>query len=227
MPALDPVSQFALLAAVLLLLSLLWLRTRQAATRRDAPAEDLDTIQAWPPQAVRVMTLPERKAYDLLRRALPRNHVVLAQVPLARFVSVPTRHPHNEWLRRVGRMSADLLVCDASSRVIAAVEVHGADETERSRARHERMARVLKAASVPVHVWNADGLPSVQEVRKLFLGDAEVEAHEVDQAGRPRLPVPDIEEFLAVGDRAVHTPEGEPVPSGYFDDLDALSGSRR
>lgn len=226
---LDPLAQAALLGAALLLLTLLVVRRRQAGTRRDEPRDALDTVQAWPPQLVRVMTLPERQAYDLLRRALPRNHLVLAQVPLARFISVPTRHPHHEWLRRVGRMSADLLVCDGASRVIAAVEVHGAEETERSRARHVRLLRVLKAAGVPVHVWRADDLPAAAEVRRLFApaGAPEpMEVIEVDQVGRPVLPVPEIEELLASGDKLAYGPDGEPVPSGYFDDLDALPARR-
>jgi hypothetical protein len=229
MPTFDPISQAALLAAVLLLVTLLWVRVRQTSARREPPADDLDTVQAWPPQVVRVMTLPERQAYDLLRKALPRNYVVLAQVPLARFISVPTRNPHQEWLRRVGRMSVDLLVCDSSSRVIAAIEVRSPDETERSRSRHMRMTRVLQSAGVVIHVWLSDRLPGAVEVRNLFMPkSAQVEAEpEVDQTGRARLPVPEIEELLSDGDRTVYGPEGEPVPSGFFDDLDALSGARR
>ena len=33
-----------------------------------------------------MLTLPERQAYDLMRKAMPRQ-LVLAQVPLARFIS--------------------------------------------------------------------------------------------------------------------------------------------
>jgi hypothetical protein len=73
-------------------------------------------------RAARVMTTHERQAYELLKRALP-GYMVLAQVPLSRFVRVPTRHSYSEWLQRVGPLSADLLVCDTGSRVLAVIDV--------------------------------------------------------------------------------------------------------
>ena len=79
---LDLTSTTSLLISTLLLLSVLWSRRREAGAQRTAKRPQfLDTVQAWPPQAVRVMTLPERQAYELLRRAVPRNFMVLAQVP--------------------------------------------------------------------------------------------------------------------------------------------------
>ena len=57
-----------------------------------------------------------------MRKAMPRQ-LVLAQVPLARFISVPTRHSYSDWLTRVGRLTVDLLVCDKSSRVVAVVDI--------------------------------------------------------------------------------------------------------
>jgi hypothetical protein len=93
-------------------------RSGSPAQGRDA----LDTVQDWPPEPARVMTVQERQAYELLRRALP-GYMVLAQVPLSRFVRVPTRHSYTEWLQRVGTLSADLLVCDTGSRVLAVIDV--------------------------------------------------------------------------------------------------------
>ena len=149
MNLLDPISSAAMLASVVLLLGALWWRRRSMHAARPHD-ESLDTVQAWPPQAVRVMTLGERKAFEILRRALP-DHVVLAQVPLSRFISVPTRHPYVQWLTRAGRLGVDLLVCDFSSRAVAAVEVRTLDESARSAKRHRRLVEVLRAAGVTVH----------------------------------------------------------------------------
>ena len=130
----DPISASALCAA-LLLLTLLMRRRRQSGTRRTPAArESLDTVQAWHPEAVRVLTIAERRAYDLLRNSLP-GFLVLAQVPLSRFLRVPTRHSHAEWMHRAGSLSADLLVCDAGSRVLAVIDIRPADQTDRSRQR--------------------------------------------------------------------------------------------
>jgi hypothetical protein len=226
----ESLTDFALLATALLLatlLPLLWARRRSHGIQRAAANDNQDTVQAWPPQAVRVLTLPERKACDLLRRALPRTHLVLAQVPLARFISVPTLRAHAEWLQKVGRLCPDLLVCDASSRVIGVVEIIGADENARSLKRHERLHRVLNAAGIPVYVWSDLNMPRVSEVRALFTrrsaGELVEQPELLGDHGQAMLPVPDIQELLAAGDvNFANDPLHDPVASGFFDDLDAF-----
>lgn len=201
---------------------LTWVLLSRRSRPEPAPKveEGLDTIQAWPPQAVRVMTLGERQAYEVLKRALP-GHVILSQVPLSRFISVPTRNPYTLWLQRAGRLAVDLLVCDFSSRAIAAVEVRTADESKRSAKRHQRLIQVLRAAGVQVFEWDEDELPDVTVARELFIpkrSEREPRA-KVDSAGRRLLPVPDITEVLADGD-ATDYGQLEPVPSAFYDDLD-------
>lgn len=225
----------ALLISTVLMVLLLARRRRAASEADAAPeAESLDTVQSWPPQAVRVMTLPERLAYGTLHRALPR-HLVLAQVPLSRFIKVPPGKSYKQWLARVGRLNVDLLVCDSSSRVVAAIEVRASDPTPRSVERHERLAQVLQAAGIQVHVWAESHLPTIAEVRTLFLSKGEASASlaadvaergDIDVGGRRMLPVPEIQELLMEGDELDYQ-LNEPVPSGFFDDLDASSGARR
>jgi Protein of unknown function (DUF2726) len=208
-----------------LLLAWLWARRRGGrSSGREAPADSLDTVQSWTPQAVRVLTLPERQAYDLVRRALP-NRLVLAQVPLARFISVPTRHSYSDWLGRVGRLTVDLLVCDKSSRVVAVVDVRTAGQSPRSVRRHERMSQVLQAAGIRVLQWHSDTLPSPSEVRALFRDQgSEIEEEVFGPGGRRLLPVPEMVEVLAEGDEAALAgPRFDPVSSDYFDDLDVLA----
>ena len=213
-----PLSATGLVMAALLLLTLLVVRLRQRdpaarKTRRDA----LDTVADWPPEAARVLTVDERQAFELLRRALPSDFVVLAQVPLSRFLRVPMRHSYADWLQRVGHLSADLLVCDAGSRVLMAIDIRAAQESERSQRRHERLARVMRAAGVRVQVWREGELPSVSEVRTLIAG-ALGESPAVANAAAPLIPVPEIAEILAEGDALER--DMEPVASGFYDDLD-------
>jgi hypothetical protein len=224
MTLLDPLASTALAAAVLLLLSLLALRWRQRqGSRRPAPARDaLDTVMDWPPESARVMSIHERQAYELLRRALP-GFLVLAQVPLSRFLRVPTRHPHAEWMQRVGSHSADLLLCDSGSRVLAVIDIRAANETERSRRRHERLARVLKAAGIRVHVWREGALPTLAGVRSTLgaeLAGSPSPAKATPSRPMPLIPVPDIEELLAQGDRTSYDTDMEPVPSAFFEELE-------
>ena len=223
MNLLDPFAAAALVLALMSLTAVLWLRRRASASRRLLADDSLDTVQAWPPQAVRVMTLGERQAYEILRRALP-GHVVLAQVPLSRFISVPTRFPYAQWLQRAGRLGVDLLVCDFSSRAVAAVEVRTADESARSAKRHQRLVEVLRAAGVTVLEWNEDALPSVAQARESFMPKAAVAVAAdaptaVTAGGRTLLPVAEIQELLADGDTTDYG-QLEPVPSGFFEDED-------
>jgi hypothetical protein len=231
----DPITTSAVVAAVLMLTVVgLRLRQQRAAPRRRASADALDTVTAWPPASVRVMTIAERQGYELLKRALP-GFTVLAQVPLARFIRVPTQHSYSDWMGRVGSLSADLLLCDSGSRVLAVIDVRSPQESERSRKRHERMARVLKAAGVRVHTWREDDLPSLAEVRtvlgneigQLAPGSADGAPKATTSRPMPLIPVAEIAEILAEGANA-HRDVMEPVPSAFFDDMElAPTGARR
>jgi len=228
MNSFDPLASPALLAAVLLLLTLLGLRMRQqrsGARHRAPPRDDLDTVQAWPPTLARVLSIHERQAYELLRRALP-GFMVLAQVPLSRFLRVPTRHSYGDWMQRVGSLGADLLLCDGGSRVLAVIDIRSPQETERSRRRHERLARVLKAAGVRVHVWREGDLPTLAQVRNTLGAELAAEPVGRSTASRPMplIPVPEIEEVLLAGDQVAYDTAMEPVPSAFFDELDSERG---
>ena len=231
----DPVAVTALCAAGLLLSLLMWRRRQSDPSRGSAKNEPLDTVQAWPPEAARVLTIAERRAYDLLRTALP-GFLVLAQVPLGRFLRVPSRHSHAEWMKRVGSLSADLLVCNAGSKVLAVIDICPNEQTERSRRRHERMARVLKAAGISVLVWSEGQLPSASEVRTLLGAELErsgaagapvPQAKSTSSRPMPLIPVAEMEELLAQGDLAALDMAMEPVPSAFFDDLDMLPQGAR
>ena len=148
-------------------------RRSLSRSKADRPPEQLDTLIDWEPVATRVLTSNEREAWHVLRKALP-DHMVLGQVPVARFIKVPTRNPYSEWLRRVGSLCADLVVCDAQSQVIAVVEVRqpASRENERAQRRHARMDRVLDAARIPVHIWLEGALPGPVVAREAILGAA-------------------------------------------------------
>jgi hypothetical protein len=226
----DPISATALCAAVMLFTLLMWRRRQAGAPRGGTPQDALDTVQAWQPEAARVLTIAERRAYELLRAALP-GFLVLAQVPLSRFLRVPSRHSHAEWMRRVGSLSADLLVCNAGSRVLAVIDIRPAEQTERSRQRHERMAKVLKAAGIGVQVWSEERLPTAAEIRSLLGAELERSAAPGTAGAQPKaststpmplIPVAEMEELLAQGDLASLDMSMEPVPSAFFDDLDMV-----
>jgi hypothetical protein len=186
-------------------------------------------VQDWPPEPARVMTVQERHSYELLRRALP-GYMVLSQVPLSRFVRVPTRHSYTEWLQRVGSLSADLLVCDTGSRVLAVIDVRATEESARSRRRHERLGRVLRAAGIRVHVWREGHLPTPAEVRTalahdLVRGSGPMQPVATASRPMPLIPVAETHELDAL--LAARDGMQEPVPSAFFEELEETSTATR
>ena len=223
----DSLSAFALAAVLALLITYVLMRRRPSKSRARGTTrnDQLDTVADWPPEAARVMTTPERKAYEITRRALPQQ-MVLSQVPLSRFLRVPTRHSYSQWVSRVGCLNADLVVCDQGSRVLAVIDIRPAQQSSRARQRHERMTRVLRAAHVNVLTWSEAALPSVAEVRTqmapLLQDNPQGSMNLSGSRPMPLIPVAEMEEILARGDALAQDIAMEPVSSTLFDDLDAL-----
>jgi Protein of unknown function (DUF2726) len=218
------------LLVLIVALALGWLLMRGRSKKKTADDDEdrLDTVAAWPPKTTRVLTTAERLAYSTLVRALP-GYMILAQVPLARFLKVPTRHSYSEWLRRLGNQCADLVVCDMASEVIAVVNVQApaGQVSDRGRKRQNRMARVLKAAEIPMHVWTDNALPSVDTARETLLprpaGAPEAPtAPAPAAAARPNVTRPsplDEADRDSTQDELIEV--REPTPSTWFDEFNS------
>lgn len=224
---------FGGLVVLLLALLVIWQLRRSRATRLRGTEDDpdrIDTLIGWPPQATKVLSHSERAAFTLLVRALP-EFMILAQVPLARFLSVPKRHSYADWLRRLGYQCVDFAVCDANAQVVAVVELvpPAIRATERSRKRHERMARSLKAAHIPLQTWPEQSLPTPEMARELIVRrpDASAPGRMPGIAARPAAashgpisafnPFDDAARDSALDERIEIL---EPPPSTWFDDMD-------
>jgi hypothetical protein len=157
--------------ALLCALPIVWWLARQSPLPRPEPTgERLDTLAGWPPEPTRILRSSERLAFSTLKLALP-GYLILAQVPLARFLSVPKRNSYAEWMRRLGNQCVDFVVCDVTSQVVAVVEVRPPMDhlDEKIRVRLDRVGRALKAAKIPLHVWNEEKLPTIEAAREKLL----------------------------------------------------------
>lgn len=222
----NPLDGALLLAGGLILVALLaWRLRAQRGTPASRPGrprtlDAVDTVIGWPPEATRVLTVRHQRAMEVLRRAMP-GHLILAQVPLSHFIKVPTRLSYVEWLRRVGHVCVDLMVCDAASNVVAIIEVRQADraESERARKRHQRVERVLRAAGIPLHVWNESVLPDPVAVRRALLPEDQDAERHVDTG-------PDTHPLGQAGARRPGTRDLDPPRSTWFDELHATQPVR-
>ena len=194
-----------------------WLARRTGPPERpEQPAERMDTLAAWPPEATRVLRSPERLAFSTLKLALP-GYMILAQVPIARFLNVPKRNSYAEWMRRLGSQCVDFVICDVTSQVIAVVEVRPPIEQigEKLRARLDRVERVLSAANIPVYVWNEERLPTIEAARdKLLPRMPAVPAAMARKAMPEAQPVPAAAAAAAMAGAVL---EDEPIPAPRAD----------
>lgn len=225
--------QIALAALVVaLLLAWLWLRRSGGNGPAAAAPERIDTVIGWPPKATRVLSTPERIAFSTLVRALP-EYMILAQVPVSRFVTVPKRNSYADWLRRVGYQCVDFVVCDMAAQVVAVVELQALQSSEPSRKRLDRITRTLKAAQIPLQVWRPEALPSVDVAREAIVPKpmpaaepASAAATVADAVAVAVAPVAAPARLNPFDDAGRDTTQDEliemmePPPSTWFDDLD-------
>lgn len=225
---LDALTTTLLCMAVLMSLTLAWryaLRDNwRSFLRARRERESLDTVVAWHPEPVRVLDAGELAALELARCAAP-DALLLSQVPLSRFLRVSSNHSYRRWLARAGHTNADILVCDARSRVLAVIDVRPPVMMERLKRRQDRMQRVLRGAGIRVLVWQSDQLPTVGAARAQLssvgvpvdnLGTVQV-AHVVRPA--PSISSRELAAMLAEGDAVVarRTVSTEAVVTGFHD----------
>ena len=225
-----------LAVAIVAVLALVWwlVRRRGGSQIQEAAGDRLDTLAGWPPAPTQILRTSERIAYSTLRLALP-GYMILAQVPLARFITVPKRNSYAEWMRRLGSQCVDLVVCDVTSQVVAVVEIRPstAQLTESVRRRLDRVSRVLQAVGILLHVWNQDSLPSVEAARatiapKMPPVPLELAARRVAaQAAAPTIdegqnPFEDTDRNWSPDEGIEVTEVREPTASTWFDELDSV-----
>ena len=227
MMSVDATIALAVAAALVLLLSFLAGRRRRPPAQRQGRKDAADNVLAHAPVPARVLTVAERQAHTLLRQAMP-GYLVLAQVPLSRFLSVKTNQ--SDWLQAISGLSADLLLCDSGSRVLAVIDVRASKLSDNSRRRHERMTALLRKAGIKVLSWQADALPDVALARHLLpLLTGQSPSRDAAQPASSSRPMPliPVAEILAEGDQQHDDATMEPVPSALFDDFELVPTQAR
>ena len=154
LPWITAVVAITLLGIVLLTWSFL--------SRRSARVAPLPT--AWALSARPVFSTDERRAYKLMREALP-HHVILAKLPLVRFCQPNDPGEVRYWYELLGSINVTFAVCSANGRVLAAIDL----DTDRSNSRRVLQIKqsVLGACRVRYLRCPIDNLPSAGELQLL------------------------------------------------------------
>ena len=176
-----------LLLSLAVLLALLFASMFLRALARQRSEE-----RDWPFSAQVPLSQVEQILFHRLVQTLP-DLVVLAQVPLARFLRVKMGRPWLEWHNRISQKSIDYLICDRDFAIIAAIELDDRSHDAVARQKADvTKNRALAAAHVPLIRWRVTALPSAQTIRSA-----------IDEIRRER--------FGDVG--ALVSPPAEPDPS--------------
>ncbi|XVJ71059.1 MAG: DUF2726 domain-containing protein [Rhizobacter sp.] len=106
----------------------------------------------------------ERRAYRLLRDALPQ-HVVLSKLPLVRFCQPADTNQTRYWYDLLGAIHVGFAICSANGRVLAAIDL----ELDRGTSRRVIQIKQSVLASCRIQYLRCppDRLPSLDELHQM------------------------------------------------------------
>ncbi|TBR14243.1 MAG: DUF2726 domain-containing protein [Rugosibacter sp.] len=125
--------------------------------------------EVWPFYTKKPLSQPEQILYFRLVQALP-EHIVLAQVQLSRLLGVKKGNNYQAWFNRINRMSADFVVCNKDSSIVAVIELDDATHQREDRqAADAKKDKALASAGVRIVRWHAKSIPDVATIQSTFM----------------------------------------------------------
>src|SRR3569623_335799 len=111
---------------------------------------------------------PEQTLYFRLVKALP-EHIILAQVQLSRLLGVKKGNDFQAWSNRINRMSADFVVCNKDSSIVAVIELDDATHQRKDRQTADaKKAKALSSAENRIVRLQAKTLPDIVAFLSFF-----------------------------------------------------------
>lgn len=142
------------------------------------------TDEVWPFYAKKPLSRPEQVLYFRLVQALP-DHIVLAQVQLSRLLGVKKGNNYQAWLNRINRMSADFVVCNKDSSIVAVIELDDATHQKEDRqATDAKKDKALTSADIRIVRWQAKGIPDLATIQSILMPNM-AGKRDAPQAARP------------------------------------------
>ena len=134
-----------------------------------AKAQGGGADEVWPFYAKKPLSQPEQILYFRLIQALP-DHIILAQVQLSRLLGVKKGNNNQAWSNRINRMSADFVVCNKDSSIVAVIELDDATHQREDRqAADAKKDKALGSAGIQVVRWQAKTIPDLATIQRAFM----------------------------------------------------------
>lgn len=138
--------------------------------------------EVWPFYAKKPLSQPEQVLYFRLIQALP-EHIILAQVQLSRLLGVKKGNNYRAWYNRINRMSADFVVCNKDSSIVAVIELDDATHQREDRqAADAKKDKALASAGVRIVRWQAKSIPDIAAIRSAFMPNTAVKRDALTRA---------------------------------------------
>lgn len=127
-----------------------------------------ESKETWPFFPKPPMSRPEQILYFRLVKVLPEQ-IVLAQVQLSRILGVKKGHSFKYWYNRINRMSADFVVCNKDSRIVAVIELDDSShEREDRKIADAKKDKALSSAGIPIIRWQAAAMPDEEVIKSVL-----------------------------------------------------------
>jgi very-short-patch-repair endonuclease len=124
--------------------------------------------KVWPFYAKKPLSQPEQVLYFRLIQALPDN-IILTQVQLSRLLGVKKGNNYRAWFNRINRMSADFVVCNKDSSIVAVVELDDAThQKEERQAADAKKDKALSSAGIRIVRWHVKDIPDIAAIQATF-----------------------------------------------------------
>lgn len=144
----------------------LYLTHRAARKRRVIP-------KRWPLNPRVLANTRERKVWRWLSQTFLDHHIMI-KIPVIRFTLPRTKEQGLHWYRLLSGVYCTFTVCRSDGRVVGCVDVLGPQGLPRSN-RHLKQTLLLQCG-ISYWVLEPDNLPTAEEIRTEFLGEAAASA---------------------------------------------------
>ncbi len=145
----------------------LYMTRRVARKRRMIP-------KRWPLNPRVLANSQERKVWRWLCQTFFDHHVMI-KIPVIRFMLPRTKEEGLHWYKLLGGVYCTFTICRSDGRVVGCVDLLGHNGLSRSN-RHLKQTLLLQCG-ISYWVMEPDGLPTAQEIRTEFLGEAAASAN--------------------------------------------------
>jgi very-short-patch-repair endonuclease len=128
---------------------------------------------AWPFYAKKPLSQPEQVLYFRLVEALP-DHIILAQVQLSQLLGVKKGNNYQAWFNRINRMSADFVVCNKDSSIVAVIELDDSTHQREDRLTADaKKDKALSSAGIRVIRWQVKAIPDIATIQSSVVSDVD------------------------------------------------------